>query len=106
MARMIKHHQGLREIRLQNNYIEWGGIDITIALRENNRLEKLDLSKNRLYIQGAEELAESMQTDTCLRSLDITDCYIGKGIRLFMQMTGSNASLQVLCEQRFPVGSY
>jgi hypothetical protein len=79
---MLKGHQRLRDIRLQNNYIEWGGIDLALAL---------GLSKNRLYIQGAQELEESMKTNGTLISLDITDCYIGKGIRVFMHMISGNA---------------
>ena len=55
------------------------------------------LSGNRIYIQGAENLAHALDNgDVTLRMLDISGCYMGKGVRIFPQMLGRNTRLDVL----------
>ena len=67
----LNAHQGLEELELHKNCLEWGGMEVCKALQNNNKLASLGLSHNTIYIQAGEAIANSIQT-CVLRRLEVS----------------------------------
>eukprot|EP00930_Biecheleria_cincta_P057262 TRINITY_DN43232_c0_g1_i1.p1 TRINITY_DN43232_c0_g1~~TRINITY_DN43232_c0_g1_i1.p1 ORF type:complete len:953 (+),score=140.32 TRINITY_DN43232_c0_g1_i1:61-2919(+) len=84
LAKLLKCHRDLRELHLQQNCIgwaggehAWGGLRLAEALGENNVLETLVLSNNRIFTWGAEAFARVGRPGSALRVLNVSGCYFG-----------------------------
>ncbi|CAF1488770.1 unnamed protein product [Adineta ricciae] len=80
-----------------NKFTSNGIVTLSLSLRKNESLMKLDLSDNKIAGDGAHSLCEALRTNTTLTALHLSNNQIGnKGVERLSILLKTNTALAIL----------
>ena len=96
LANVIKNNLGLEELYLNDNDLKSSATVILQALKENSQLEVLNLSRNNMTGQVAEDLANVIKNNSGLEELYLYDNDLKLSATVILQALKENSQLKVL----------
>ena len=96
LANVIKTNSHLEQLGLESNNLGSSAIIILQALKENSKLQILNLNNNNMTGEVAEELANVIKTNSYLEQLGLQSNNLGSSAIIILQALKENSKLQIL----------
>ena len=96
LASVIKNNSNLEQIGLANNDLGTSSILILQALKENSKLQLLDLNGNNITGEAAEDLASVIKNNSNLEQLGLANNDLKTSSILVLQALKENSKVKVL----------
>ena len=96
LVSVIKNNSGLEQLYLSYNDFKSSVSAIFKALKENSRLNILNLNDNVMTEEAAKDLADVIKNNTCLKQLSIRNNKLGVSAAVILQALTRTSNLKVL----------
>ena len=96
LANVIRNNSSLQKLYLFNNCLKQSALVIFQALKENSKLQILNLNSNNMTGEVLEDLATVITSNTGLEELYLSNNSLGRSALVILQALKENSKLKVL----------